>query len=175
MNTETFTRTIAVKDYMKRFRDAERFIGLCRQCGNYGKRWGCPPFDHDPTDRLGRYSTAEIIVTTIHPDRSGIPISEGAKIMRPVRERLERELLAREALTGGLAFTFVGECLNCPSGSCTRPQGLPCRHPDKVRPSLEAYGFDLGRTLKELFGMELLWGTDGTLPRYLTLVCALFH
>lgn len=60
-------------------------------------------------------------------------------------------------------------------GSCTRPEGLPCRHPDRVRPSLEACGFDIGRTTSELFGIELKWGAEGKLPEYLTLVCGLFH
>ncbi len=160
---------------MKRFRDAERFIGFCRQCGNYGKRWGCPPFDYDPAEKLAAYDTAEIIATRIYPDREGLPLSEAAAIMRPVRERIEAELLHREKETGSLAFTFVGECLHCPPATCTRLCGLPCRHPDKVRPSLEAYGFDLGRTLTELFGIDLLWSTDGTLPTYLTLICAIFH
>ena len=57
----------------------------------------------------------------------------------------------------------------------TRPLGLPCRHPELVRPSLEAYGFDISRTTNELFGIELLWGKDGMLPKYLTLVCGFFH
>lgn len=51
----------------------------------------------------------------------------------------------------------------------------PCLHPDKVRPSLEAFGFDIGRTLSELFGIRLLWGKDGILPEYLMLVSGLFH
>lgn len=57
----------------------------------------------------------------------------------------------------------------------TRPTGEPCRHPDKVRPSLEACGFDIGRTTTELFGMDLKWGTDGRIPEYLLLVCGFFH
>lgn len=160
---------------MERFRDGEHFIGLCRQCGNYGKRWGCPPFDYDPADKLAAYDTAEIIATRIYPDTTGLPLSEAAAVMRPVRERIEAELLRREKETGGLAFTFVGECLNCSPGTCTRPCGLPCRHPEKVRPSLEAYGFDISLTLTDLFGIRLLWSTDGMLPKYLTLVCALFY
>lgn len=52
---------------------------------------------------------------------------------------------------------------------------MPCRHPEKVRPSLEAFGFDISRTLSELFGIRLLWGKDGVIPEYLTLVCGFFH
>ena len=69
----------------------------------------------------------------------------------------------------------VGECFACPGEPCTRPEGLPCRHPERVRPSLEACGFDLERTASELFGIEMRWGRNGLLPEYLTLVCGLFH
>jgi hypothetical protein len=44
-----------------------------------------------------------------------------------------------------------------------------------VRPSLEACGFDIGRTTSELFGIELRWGSRGQMPEYLTLVCGFFH
>ena len=69
----------------------------------------------------------------------------------------------------------IGSCLYCPEGTCTRPEAKPCRHPELVRPSLEACGFDIARTTSELFGIELKWGTDGSLPEYLTLVCGFFH
>lgn len=80
-----------------------------------------------------------------------------------------------ERLYGGRSFAYVGTCLHCPEGSCTRPAGKPCRHPDKVRPSLEACGFDIARTTSELFGIDLKWGSEGRIPEYLTLVCGFFH
>ena len=39
----------------------------------------------------------------------------------------------------------------------------------------EAFGFDMTRTLSELFGIELLWGKNGILPEYLVIVSGLFH
>ena len=44
---------------------------------------------------------------------------------------------------GGRSFAYVGSCLYCPDGTCTRPEGNPCRHPELVRPSLEACGLSL--------------------------------
>ncbi|MBR5807373.1 MAG: hypothetical protein IKY24_01995 [Alistipes sp.] len=58
---------------------------------------------------------------------------------------------------------------------CTRLNGKPCCHPELVRPSLEAYGFDLTKTLSELFDIELKWSVDNTLPEYLVIVCGLFY
>ena len=156
-------------------RDAERIAAYCRRCPNYGRSWGCPPFAKDPAEEWLRYGTALLVAAKITPCEEGLPLAEAGRLLRPERIRIERRLLALERRYGGRAFSYVGSCLYCPEGSCTRPEGLPCRHPDRVRPSLEACGFDIGRTTSELFGIELKWGAEGKLPEYLTLVCGLFH
>ena len=76
---------------------------------------------------------------------------------------------------GGRAFAYAGTCLYCPEGSCTRLEGKACRHPEWVRPSLEACGFDLSRTVEELMGIPLRWGEGDRMPEYLTLVSGFFH
>jgi len=172
---EDFTTTIPVAEYIGRFRDAERFLGFCRSCRNYGRSWGCPPFDFDAGPVLRHYRTALLVATRITPERAGLPMSAAAGMIRQERIRLERRLLDMERRREGRAFSYVGTCLYCPGEDCTRPDGLPCRHPDLVRPSLEAFGFDIGRTVSELFGFDLRWSSDGRLPEYLTLVCGFFH
>lgn len=124
-----------------------------------------PPFGFDVGEYLSGYASALLIATKIVPEERGIPLSESKRLILPERLRLEERLLEMERLYGGRSFAYVGTCLYCPEGSCTRPTGEPCRHPDKVRPSLEACGFDIGRTTTELFGMDLKWGTDGRIPR----------
>lgn len=102
------------------------------------------------------------------------------RLLDRVRVVMDKRLLEKEAELHGMAF-FAGTCMLCGdpcypddalsgqevlSGSgetcwrdgCTRRRGLPCRHPGKVRPSLEAFGFDLVNTARELFGIELQWG-----------------
>ena len=110
------------------------------------------------------------MATKIIPDRNDIPVE-----MTQERVRIEKELLEMERKYGGRGFAYVGKCLYCSGSECTRKRNRPCLHPDKVRPSLEAFGFDIGRTLSELFGIRLLWGKDGILPEYLMLVSGLFH
>ena len=124
---------------------------------------------------LSGYATALVVATKIVPEQEGLPLSEAGRLMRPERKRIEARLLDMERRIGGRSFAYVGTCLHCPEGSCTRPDGNPCRHPDRVRPSLEACGFDVGRTARELFGIELKWGVEGRMPEYLTLVCGFFH
>ena len=170
-----FTAELPAADYVARFRDAERVGGYCRECGNYGRSWGCPPFGFDAGEYVTRYGTALLVATRITPEEPGLPASEAGRLILPERQRLERLLLEMEGQYGGRSFAYVGTCIHCPEGSCTRPEGRPCRLPELVRPSLEACGFDVARTASELFGIELKWGSGGRMPEYLTLVCGFFH
>lgn len=172
---EDFTVSLPVTDYIAGFRDAERFLGFCRECGNYGRSWGCPPFDCDVEARLRSFRNILLVATRIEPTEKGLPMSLSRALIRPERIRLENRLRELEKRYGGLSCSYVGSCLYCPEGTCTRPEGGVCRHPELVRSSLEAFGFDIGRTVSELFGMELEWGRDGKMPDCLTLVCGFFH
>jgi predicted metal-binding protein len=87
---------------------------------------------------------------------------------------MNRQLFEAEKVLDGFACGFVGKCIYC-SKTCARIEGKPCRHPDKVRPSLEAFGFDLMKTSEELLGIKMKWGHDGMMPEYLTLVCGVFY
>lgn len=174
-SVENYTADIDVDEYIARFRDEQRFIELCRECHNFGNYWACPPFDFDTTRVLRQYKYVRLIAAKITPETDNIPIEQSQILIRPERIVLERKLRDMESQYGGRAFAFAGKCLYCGDSPCSRKCGRPCRHPDLVRPSLEAFGFDIGLTLSELFGIELLWGKNGTLPEYLVLVCALFH
>ncbi len=173
--TEEHTVSLPAADYIARFRDARRIEACCRRCPSYGHSWACPPFDFDIGTYLSGYATALLVVTKIYPAESGLLLNESLRLLRPERLRLETQLLDMERHYGGRSFAYAGRCLHCPEGRCTRPAGIACRYPERIRPSLEACGFDLCRTVSELFGFKLLWGTDGRIPRYLTLVSGFFH
>lgn len=73
---EDFTATIPVADYMAHYRDAEKFIGFCRQCRRYNTCWACPPFAFDVDQYLSHYELALIIgtkITPLYPEKSRIP------------------------------------------------------------------------------------------------------
>lgn len=168
-----YTVTVPMAEYLAGFRDVPRFLELCRQCPNYGCSWACPPFAGESIPDLDRYRSIMIVATRIVPDggrRRGIDDAEG--MMRPERLRVERWLLQLEKEHHGRAFGFSGTCPYCPPGTCARRDGHPCRHPELVRPSLEACGFNLGDTLTRLFAMDLQWSADGNLPPALTLIAA---
>lgn len=72
---ENFTSDITVEGYIAEFRDEPHFLELCKQCTNYGKSWGCPPFDFDTESFLRQYKyAAHLMATKIIPEDKDIPI-----------------------------------------------------------------------------------------------------
>ena len=172
--TESVCAQIPVADYMAHYRDAEKFIGFCRQCIRYNSSWACPPFAFDVDDYLSRYNTALILgikITPLFPSKITDINLYGNVLLETVRESMDLSLLELEEKYQGRAF-FAGSCLLCPE--CTRKEGNPCMYPEKVRPSLEACGFDIGKTSSQLLGIELKWGNKEKMPEYLTLVGGVF-
>lgn len=97
-------------------------------CGEYGRRWSCPPHSLNRADfeeLLGCYSRALLVV--------GQP---------PLHDFQEKLLaLEREAFLGGFKKALVfsgGPCCWC--DSCATDK---CRFPEKRRPSLESCGCDV--------------------------------
>lgn len=164
-------RTMPMKEYAETFRDFGRVRGYCHGCGRYGKCWACPPYDFAEDEYLGQFTTISLLATKITPSEGVTLTPETAeRILNRERQRLDRMLLGME---GNARAFFAGTCILCPPEKCTRREGLPCRHPESIRPSLEALGFDIARTASELFGIPLQWGSPGTFPAYLTLISAI--
>ena len=172
---ERYTAEMDAAAYIEGFHNADYFIKFCQQCGNYGRRYGCPPFDYDPLTVIERYDKVRIIGVKIVPCDKTLPLEAANDLMEPVTKELNKELLEMEKALGGMSFGFVGSCPYCGGAPCARMEGMPCKHPDKVRPSLEAFGFDMGKTAKELLGLEIKWSKGLLIPEYLTLVCGIFY
>ena len=181
MNYSVTTKevTIAADEFIRRYRDVERIGAYCLQCPGYGKSWGCPPFDFDLHTVSDGFKTVRLMGTTIEFDEATRASCKGAEqsaamgreAMNEVWKTLLPRLYEMERETpGSRCFTF--RCVLCPEG-CTRPEGKPCRHPERLRHSLESVGFDIVAMTRELLGIDLEWSTDGTLPKHLSLVTAL--
>lgn len=181
MNYSVTTKevTIAADEFIRRYRDVERIGAYCLQCPGYGTSWGCPPFDFDPHTVSYGFKTVRLMGTTIEFDEvtrascksAELSAAMGREAMNEVWKTLLPRLYEMERETpGSRCFTF--RCVLCPEG-CTRPEGKPCRHPERLRHSLESVGFDIVAMTRELLGIDLEWSTDGTLPKHLSLVTAL--
>jgi predicted metal-binding protein len=181
---DLFHVTAAMKraDYLEDYRDAARFIEYCKGCNRYKTYWSCPPFEFDTEEYFAPYEMAYIVGTKIVLHEETIRRNQGLDtckkaaydILGRVRAGLDRKLLAMERRYPPSRAFFAGTCHVCPVGACTRIEGKPCIAPKKNRPSLEALGFDIGRTAAELLRVELKWSRDGILPEYLTLVSGFF-
>ena len=147
-------------EYIAGYRDFGMVRGYCRECGRYGNCWACPPYDFDETALLEQYTTISLLATVITPSEGVALTPETADlIIRRERQRLDRMLVKMECDASVPAHTarafFAGTCLLCPPEHCTRRDSLPCRHPESIRPSLEALGLDVARTTSGLFGIDL--------------------
>ena len=172
---------IEVKELINRYRDTEKFIAYCKECNRYNTCWACPPFDFDTDEYLVSHSTARIIGTKICLDKEIINSYQGDgctkisyEIIGAVRKGLDNMLLNMEKQHPESKAFFAGTCHLCPTGECTKIVGKPCISPEKIRPSLEALGFDVSRISAELLNIEMLWSSNEVLPEYFTLVSGFF-
>ena len=173
--TEKYMAEMDAKAYIEGFRRVEYFVELCRQCKNYGHRYGCPPFDDDALASIAKYTQVRVFGVKIIPEDKNLPLEAANQLMEPVIAQLNKELLEEEKALDGFGLGFVGTCPYCGKAPCARLENKPCRHPDKVRPSLEAFGFDVGKTAEDLLGVEIKWSHDGLMPEYLLLVYGIFY
>ncbi len=173
--TEVFTAEIDAKTYIKDFRRVEEFIKLCQQCKNYNNRYGCPPFQDKVLAAVNKFQKVRLFGVKIIPKDKNLPLEMANQLMEPVTNQINKELLEEEKTLDGFGLGFVGTCPYCGKTPCARIEGKSCRHPDKVRPSLEAFGFDVGKTAKDLLGVELKWSQNGLIPEYLMLVYGIFY
>ena len=51
---ERYTAEMDAVAYIEGFHDTGYFIKFRQQCGNYGRRYGCRPFDYDPLSVIAK-------------------------------------------------------------------------------------------------------------------------
>ena len=124
-------------------------------CHRWGKYWTCPPnmgISREMfMESFEKYSVALVIKTA------------DQKLGQDVSVAIEKEAF----LSHGAAFAFaLALCVKC--DECAYPD--PCLYPDLARPSMDAYGVDIGKTLEPLnFNIE--FSKDGELlPAWYSMV-----
>ena len=194
MNTETITinsrdytlnhssAKVGVEELIHRFRDTKKFIGYCKECNRYNACWACPPFDFNADEYLMSRQIANIIGTKIILTEDVINQHRGLEqctkisyeIIGAVRRELDNTLLDMEKQYPESRAFFAGTCRICPLGKCMRITEKACISPERIRPSLEALGFDVSKISADLLNIEMKWSHDGVLPEYFTLVSVFF-
>lgn len=161
-----FEKDVSVEEYFRDYVDIPKFAACCAQCPSYGKNWSCSPFDFDPADIWNSYSTLRVIVCKVYTE-SGMSSADGEKLLQKAKTEMMDYCYGLEADIPGSQSLFAGKCCLC--AQCARPKGRPCRNPGKMRHSIEAIGGDVGKTVKDLFDIDILWGKPGQAPEYYVL------
>lgn len=177
--TMRFTQ-VSMADYIKNYRFPEKFLAYCQQCSNYDQNYSCPGFDFDPDEYLNKYQYIYLIGTKAVLDPEKVAefgeddlvdkFIYGRNVVKSIRKTLDAKLLKMESIFPLTRAFFAGSCTDC--AECERMYDKPCPDIGKVRYSLEAFGFDMSLTAKELLDLDIIWSED-YLPEYYTLVSGL--
>ena len=161
--------------FRQKYQDREKFMAFCKECPRYDALWSCPPLSFDADVFLEPHAGIHLLCAQIHLSGETIRAADtaekikttGWEIVTTVKLDVEERLRKLEALIPGSLSLSSGGCNLCES--CTRKSGAPCCQPDKMRYSLDAFGFDLTAITKDVFHIDILWCKD-SLPKYFTLV-----
>jgi len=172
---ENFVNKITMKVFLENYVDVTGFLEYCKQCRCYGRVWSCPPYDFKPEEYWGRYKYIHIIGTKIIFDQATIDVEREKEEIENYIDQVflkEKKILSERMQTlekkyPGSIGLFAGSCHICTG--CARPGGEACRYPDEMRYSIESLGGNVGKTARELLGIELIW-MEEKLPEYITLV-----
>ena len=192
--TERLTAEISVKEYIEDYVNVEEFLECCKKCGNYRKKWSCPPYDFDVMDYWRQYESLYLLGCKIFFGESVRAKSYEKEQLNEIigaalsteKQRLTEELYQMEKENPGSISLSAGSCSICGGGmmetgactrnSCENPEGSAkdyCRCFDKMRYSIESIGGNVGKTCSDLLGVKLEWVEEGKLPEHFVLVCGL--
>lgn len=91
----------------------------------------------------------------------------GWEILLSVKLDMEERLRQLEKHISGSVSLSSGGCNLC--AECSWKDDVPCRQPDKMRYSLDAFSFDLTAITKDMFDIDILWCKE-RLPDYFRLI-----
>lgn len=174
---ERYEAQVPVKEYIETCVNIDEFLEYCKECRNYNTTWSCPPFDFSPEDYWKKYDTLYLFARKILFSQELLQVEytpqqlqeiTGA-VMRIEKGKMSEELAELEAKNPGSIALSAGHCMECGDLGCTRPLGLPCREPGKMRYSIESLGGNVGLTITKYLKQKLLWIEEGKLPEYFIL------
>ncbi|MDR2982709.1 MAG: DUF2284 domain-containing protein, partial [Puniceicoccales bacterium] len=61
---------IQAQEYLRHYRDVEKFIVFFRQCARYDNCWACPPYGFNTEEYLTGYNSIHILGAKITPGAS---------------------------------------------------------------------------------------------------------
>jgi predicted metal-binding protein len=155
----------------------EFFAGMCESgCRNYNQKYSCPPHSPDFSKVYKDKDCAGLVVVLLkldldqlsgqgYPDHHRLRLANA--VIKPRLEAMMRKVEERF----GEKFIASGACRLCKP--CAKKLSGPCKHPGKMRFSLESLGVDCNKLCQDLFEMPLLWYKEKEAPKYTAVMCAI--
>ena len=133
---------------------------MCAQntCGQYGKRWSCPPGcgTLDECAQNLRGFSHGILVQTIGTLEDEFDVEAMMETEALHKEYFQRMFSVLREKTGRVLALGAGCCTKCKT--CAYPDG-PCRFPEEAMSSMEAYGMLVLQVCKDN-GLTYYYGSD---------------
>lgn len=139
-------------------RDEVRAMCSADLCKSYGRSWSCPPACGSPeraNERVRAFGRG-VIVQTSGDVADGFDIRAIGEIHRRHQKTFETFVRQIRSLYPDCLPMGAGACTLC--RRCTYPD-RPCRHPDRMFPSMEAYGLLVSDVCLRS-GLEYNYGSD---------------
>lgn len=166
--------------------DYDFITGLCRSgCKNFNNAGGCPPFAPKFDKIAQEYGYAVLVYARLHSKYKPLRVRESNNyyihyrfqdiILSNLLHKIGR--LVRERFAQNVYYLSNGYCIGCGNRKCAfKEGGRKCRFPGRRTYSLEATGVYVGKTLKNVFGLELEWYDRNNFRQinYLTKVIGFF-
>lgn len=167
-----------LNEFIRKYQHQKKFLAFCKDCKNYNSRWSCPPLQIDVNQFLLEFNYIYVIGVKISYDAKTINWADTTEkikeittcSLQEVKNKLSDKMLALESHIPDSISLSSGGCNICQR--CKRCDNLPCQYPEKMRYSLDSFGFDLTAITADLLQIELKWSKD-SLPEYYTLIHAL--
>ena len=139
-------------------REEVRAMCAGNACGQYGRRWSCPPGCGSLEDCAANLARRRmgILVQSVGEVEDSLDI-EGMMALEAAHKARFTEMYARlRALEPDVLALGAGCCTQCPQ--CAYPDA-PCRFPDRMVSSMEAYGM-LVLEVCRASGLNYYYGPD---------------
>ncbi len=148
------------------------------RCPNYRRSWACPPVAPYLEKEIMSYEKFYLVYKKEFLPKDAEMKRQKYSSLRnweKMREGLKQEIinLAEELKVNNktIKILWEGHCQICEKEgkSCTYPENIPCRYPNKLRYSMEAVGINVTATGKNL-ELDLEWPPKNYVIRF-GLIC----
>ncbi|MBB5336763.1 DUF2284 domain-containing protein [Pectinatus brassicae] len=174
-NLQITIKKFTVNDLLSNYQQQEKFMAYCKQCHKYNSRWSCPPLNFSANEYLKPYPYIYLIgIQYFYDDATIAAVNTTEKVTafpiktaKSLKKQISEILLTAEKIFPQTLSISAGGCDFC--CRCSRIKNEPCRKPEKMRYSLDAFGIDLSQITQDILNIKLLWNSE-KLPAYTTLI-----